>query len=319
MRYTTIHANQHTLKMAKIALGAPTFGSDISQKEAFAYLDQYAAAGGNVIDTARVYADWIANGHSASEKTIGAWLKARGNRKDMIIVTKGGHPMINTDVSRLSKTDLISDLNESLQALDVAQVDVYLLHRDDEKIPVEEIMDALHEFVSQGKVKVLGVSNWRASRILAANEYAKRAQITLLSISQIQWSYIDCRLGTWGDTTMVGMDEAEYVLYEQMDLTVMAFSAQAKGFITKAIQCAGKSLPQGIQRFDTPENRDKAKKAIYIAKAKGCTAGAISLAYLTSNPVNCIAIVGASSTQQLAETLDGADVALSKEEMKQLL
>ena len=79
-------------RVSTMALGTAAFGSLIDRDQSFAMLDAFVAAGGALIDTAHVYADWLGGERHLSEKTIGAWLKQRGRSDDVVIASKGAHP-----------------------------------------------------------------------------------------------------------------------------------------------------------------------------------------------------------------------------------
>ena len=115
-----------------IGLGTAHYGGLIPKSLAFDQMDAYVAAGGNLIDTARVYGDFVTPRTGESEKIIGLWMEERGNRKDIFLSTKGGHPPFNRmSRSRLSPREISEDLHESLEDLRCAYVDIYFLHRDD--------------------------------------------------------------------------------------------------------------------------------------------------------------------------------------------
>ena len=106
-----------------------------------AVTNRYIEMGGNVLDTAEVYAEWVPGGSHRSEEFLGRWLRKRKNRDGLILSTKGAHPRLESmDKPRMSRKDVESDLNSSLQRLGVDYVDLYWLHRDDPGTPVEEIL-----------------------------------------------------------------------------------------------------------------------------------------------------------------------------------
>ncbi|HEY5586246.1 MAG TPA: aldo/keto reductase, partial [Ruminiclostridium sp.] len=158
MKYFEISdSHQKTMKISKIIMGGVPFGTVVSKELSFKMMDKFAQQGGNTIDTARVYCEWIEGGKYASEQTIGEWVKASNNRKDIIIITKGGHHRLsNPNVSRLSREDIFEDLEISLNTLKMDYVDIYMLHRDDTKRPVSDIMDTLHSLVEQRKARAIG-------------------------------------------------------------------------------------------------------------------------------------------------------------------
>ena len=167
--------DKYEMKIPALTFGAAGFERNDCDDVYFEFLDKYVELGGWCIDTARVYCDWLENGHDSSEGVIGRWLKARNNRDKICIATKGGHPELgHMDESRLSREELTKDLEASLRVLGVDYVDIYFLHRDDPKIPVEEIMPVLNDFYESGKIHFIGVSNWTTQRIEEANKFAEK-------------------------------------------------------------------------------------------------------------------------------------------------
>ena len=123
--------NNTDLKASKLVLGSHLFGTEIDEKISFALLDRFLEAGGNIVDTASVYANWLPGEKHKSEKTLGKWLANSGRRKEMIVVTKGGHHDLETNKSRLFYKDVREDLEKSLENLRTDYIDIYYLHKDD--------------------------------------------------------------------------------------------------------------------------------------------------------------------------------------------
>ena len=135
------------LTASVLCLGTAAFGSAIDSSSSEKILETYVDAGGNVLDTAEIYAAWLPNGEHRSETFLGEWLRKRKNRDQLIVSTKGAHPRLDSmDKPRLSKPAVESDLNSSLQRLGIECIDVYWLHRDDPGTPVEEIILMLEDF-----------------------------------------------------------------------------------------------------------------------------------------------------------------------------
>ncbi len=297
------------VSLSRVILGSSYLGSDIDREASFQLLDTYYALGGRTLDTARVYAAWIPGGEGAAERTIGDWMLARGNRAEMTVITKGGHPpLADMHCSRLSRQEITADLEASLQALQTDYVDVYLLHRDDPVLPVEDIMDTLHDLVLAGKIRAIGASNWRASRIAQANAYAAAAGKTPFSLSEIQWSLAKTSPDALGDDTLVVMDAAEYAAYREMKMPVLAYSPQSKGFFSKCIAQGVGGLNQKImQRYVTPENLARLEQVKETCRKTGLSPAAVTLCYITCNPLNGFAIVGCSNPDQLRDSMTAAD------------
>src|SRR6476661_8502746 len=125
-----------------LCLGVAEIGIRQTEIEARHLLDYWIQNGGNAIDTARVYSDWIPGEKHRSERIVGDWLKAAGIREQIVLATKAGHPLFeNSSRVRLSPSELRQDLEDSLETLGTDYIDVWFLHRDDERIPVEQIID----------------------------------------------------------------------------------------------------------------------------------------------------------------------------------
>lgn len=315
MKYLNITLPKGDMEISKIILGTDYFGTTVSEETAFRLLDIFVEAGGNCVDTARVYAAWLRGGKGASEKLIGRWLKTRKNREKMIISTKGGHPPLEKmKSSRLSRKEIESDLDESLGALGVDTIDLYWLHRDSVKIPVEDIMETLAVMVAKGKVRAVGCSNWRTDRIEKANQMAKQNGLVPFCASQIQWSLAASTPEAHEDSTIVCMDEQEYKWYLNEGMPVMAYSSQAKGFFacaaTKGLKAINK---KAFDRFCTPENIARLERVKEYSAKNGLTPSAVALGYILCNNTPATAIVGCKTEEQLLDTLTAANVDLPKQ------
>jgi aryl-alcohol dehydrogenase-like predicted oxidoreductase len=177
------------LNAAVLYLGTAGFGSALDDLGSVAILDRYLEAGGNVLDTAEVYAEWVPGGSHRSEELIGRWLRGRKRREGLILSTKGAHPRIDSmHVPRMSRQEVEADLNSSLQRLSVDYVDLYWLHRDDPNRPVEEILLMLEDFRRAGKIRYAGLSNWTQPRAEAARLAAEKLSVPGFMGIQNQWS-----------------------------------------------------------------------------------------------------------------------------------
>lgn len=309
MRTAQISGSRGPITMSKIVLGASDFGSKTSPEDAFRLMDAYYAAGGRTLDTARIY------GGFTSEKIIGDWLEARGVRDEITLVTKGGHPpMGHMHTSRLSAECIREDIEASLNALRQEYVDVYFLHRDDTARPVSEIMDTLYSLVESGRVRALGASNWSLKRILEANRYAVEAGKTPFSVSQIQWSLAVCTSESWGDDTLLCMTDEEYLGYKEAGIPVMAFSSQARGLFSKYIAGGQDALKEKVIRQFLGDaslkeiNLARVEKVRRVSEQTGLSPAAISLGYLTCNPLECFPVISCSNLKQLEDSLSAADL-----------
>jgi aryl-alcohol dehydrogenase-like predicted oxidoreductase len=304
--YQTINGKK---EMSKIVMGTFTMGSVQTMEESFRILDRYIELGGRSIDTARSYNGEVINGDSKSEYTVGKWLKKSGMRKVVSLSTKGAYPELrNMHYSRLSPDCIRYDINTSLAVLDEEYVDLYILHRDDEKVPVGEIMDALHECVKAGMTTALGASNWTTERIEEANAYAKKNGKTPFTVSQIQWNMAYVTRDMMPDDTMLPMLPRDYEWYKKNGFPVMAYSSQAVGFFSIYPKRGEAGLIPRGKMYATPTNIKRSKLVDEICAQLGLTPAQLCIAYLTNNAVDGYAIVGCANVAELEDTLSAADL-----------
>lgn len=309
MKTGKIKCTDGYLDISKMILGAGSFGSELPKDLSFEMMDRYFQVGGRAIDTGRIYMAWVHNGASKSEKTVGEWIRSRGVRNQITLITKGGHPEFrNITYSRLAPECIEYDINTSLAVLGVDYVDTYFLHRDDENIPVGEIMDVMDQLIKDGLTRSIGASNWSIKRILEANRYAIEHGKTPFTVSQIQWNMAECKREDLLDKTCLCMTKEEYEGYRNTDIPVMAYSPQAVGFFSKYLISGEKNLSARARVFLTEENIKRAKKVDEICKKIGCTPAALCIAFITCNPVDGYAIIGNSSMHQMEDTLTALDL-----------
>jgi aryl-alcohol dehydrogenase-like predicted oxidoreductase len=280
-------------------------------------LNEFVAQGGNFIDTAHVYSNWIPGEICRSEKLIGRWLKSTGSRDRVVLGTKGAHPELATmHISRLSPAEITQDLNESLEYLQTDYIDIYWLHRDDVSIPVAGILETLNEQVKAGKIRYFGCSNWKASRIQEALDYAASKGIHGFVANQPLWSLAAPNLDKAPDKTLVAMDDDGIAFHKRTNMAVLPYSSQAKGFFTKL---AASGL-DGISKADTQMyandvNNQRLGRIQKLANQHRVTVNSIVLAYLLSQPFTTIPIVGCKKLDHLHASLEAVDIRLAPEEI----
>ena len=307
-------------KVSTIALGTAAFGSLVTPNESFTMLDAFVDAGGTLIDTAHVYADWLGGERHLSEKNLGAWLKRRGNFDDVVIATKGGHPDLSSPLApRLSPADIVYDLDESLRCLGVQRIDLYYLHRDDPARPVAEIMEVLGCQVQLGKIGAIACSNWQVARIAEAQSYANAAGLPAFVASQAFWSLAIANPGAFAaDHALI--DDAALHFYAAQSMPVVAYTSQARGFFSKAARDGIDRLNPDLRAaFENAENLARLDRAKVLALQLGVPVSAIVLAYLTSQTVIGIPVIGPMSMAQLQDSLGAADLTLTIEQVRFLM
>ncbi|MBR6337544.1 MAG: aldo/keto reductase [Ruminococcus sp.] len=309
----TLKNDLYSLELPALVLGTANIDRQDNDEGYFEILDKYTELGGSCIDTARVYCNWVEGGDGASEQVIGRWIESRGNRSDIIIATKGGHPYFTEEetIHRLDEKSVTEDLMQSLEALKTDYTDIYMLHRDDTSKPVEEIMPYLDKFVKDGRVHILGASNWTAERIDKANKFALENGLTPFSVSQINYSLAHSSADILGDDTQVSMDMREYMWYEKNNFPVMAFSPQAKGFFSKL--AAGQSATYQLESsYATTANLARLAKVKRLSDKTGYSPAVITLAYLNSQSFPVSSVFAVSKLWQLEEDMTAQDITFDK-------
>jgi len=154
------------LAVHSLCLGTNVFGWTADESESYAVLDAYKAAGGNFVDTADGYSEWVpGNRGGESEEIIGRWMAKRGNRDSIVVATKVGS---KSDRKGLEADNVRVATEESLRRLQTDRIDLLYTHRDDEVTAPEETMGALDELVREGKVRHVAASNVAPARLEAA-------------------------------------------------------------------------------------------------------------------------------------------------------
>ncbi|MFC4811281.1 aldo/keto reductase [Paenibacillus sp. GCM10023250] len=322
MRYGIIPGTD--LNAAVVVMGTAGFGGGMTEAEAFRLFDLYVEQGGNFFDTALVYDDWLNRGRSLTEIRLGKWLKARGNRKRLVLATKGGHPELTSmHIGRLGREDLIADVDRSLSQLGTDVIDLYWLHRDDPAAPVAGIMETLDELVRSGKVRSIGCSNWTVARIREAQAYAEANGLTKFAASQPLWNMAMVNHGSIRDTTLVVMNEADKTYYERAGMAVIPFSSQANGFFggryARGREAGRQGSADAVERqYFSEGNFDRLERAQRLAAELGTTGSAIALAYLTSQPFPVFPIVGATKPDYVIDCCAAGDITLTPAQIRYL-
>jgi aryl-alcohol dehydrogenase-like predicted oxidoreductase len=313
MKYKNIPGT--VLNSSTICLGGGSFCVENAKEYSFNLMDTYFDQGGNFIDTANIYGKWLKDNSNLSEIVMGEWMHERKNRNKLIIASKGGHPNLKTmNISRLSRSEVLQDLEESLNSLQTDYIDLYWLHRDDENLPVPTIIDYLNDFVKAGKIRYFGCSNWKVERIKEALDYSKKYSLRSFVGNQMMWSLAKPNEDAFGDKSMVFMEDNCFKFHKETMLAAIPYSSQANGFFEKIN--TKKQIPlsnsvklmyynqRNMKRFD-----NILKVADYLSKSISETV----LGYLISQPFTTIPIIGCSSSDQLKQSLKAGDLILEKD------
>ena len=254
--------------------------------------------------------------YGSAEETFGMIMKKSfmPYRDELFISTKAGHDMWPGPYGEWgSRKYLMNSLNQSLKRMNLDYVDIYCLHRDDERIPVGEIVDVMDNVVKEGFARSIGVSNWSAKRLNEANEYARKHNRTPFTSSQIQWNMAHCTREDMLDKTLYFMDDEEYKLYKENKIPVMAYSPQAVGFFSKYLESGEEKLSDRAKMYCTDVNKKRAEKVRQLCEKLGCSPAALCVAYITCNPVDGYAVVSNSTMKQMEDTLTGVDLKITQD------
>ena len=308
------------LEVSRLCYGTNMLGWMIDQDGSNAILDRFAQLGGNFIDTARSYGDWMPDAPvGASERAVGTWLKTK-NRDDFVIATKGGFfdLRVGDYRNRCTPDDIAQDLEQSLEHLGVDTIDLYFLHMDNEALPVEVLIDALAGHQQGGRIRHYAASNWSAERIAAANAYAASAGKPGFAASETFWGLAVPDVAAAAQQGYQHYYEGEYEALHAAGLPIIAYAAQSGGYFTKLAKGADAVGEQLAARYANQANEKRFVAAKRLAERLGVTINEIALAYLLNQPHQTVPIFGGSSPEQVSESAKAAKLTLSPEELADL-
>ena len=318
MMLSKVKLNNTDLSVSRLCYGTNMLGWMLDQGKSNAILDTFAGLGGNFIDTARSYGDWIPDAPTgASERAVGAWLKTR-NRDDFVIATKGGFfdMRVGDYRNRVTPDDISVDLGQSLDHLGVDRIDLYFLHTDNPESPVEPIIDALITHREAGRIRHFAASNWAADRIRAANAYAASIGKEGFVASETFWGLALPDVAAAAQQGYVHYYEGEYEGLHAAGLPIIAYAAQSGGYFSKL--AAGPVGDQLAARYANPANQRRLAVAQDLAQKHGVSINEIVLSYLLSQPNQTIAIFGGSSPEQVIASAKADSLMLTSEELAAL-
>jgi len=323
------------LETGIFSLGTMTFGTQTPEADAHRQLDMAVEAGINLIDTAELYPVNPIKAETCgdSEAIIGTWLEASGKRDDVLIASKvaGSGAKAIRDGAPISPKTIAVAVEASLKRLKTDVIDLYQLHwpnrgsyhfRQNWKYDpagqdgaaaldhIREVLQALGALVDAGKIRHIGLSNesaWGTTQFLRVAE-----ESGLPRVATIQNEYsLMCR--------HYDLDLAELSHHE--DVGLLAFSPLATGLLTG--KYSGDTIPQGSRRSLNPDLGGRmsntslavADEYVTLARDHGLDPVHMALAFCTRRPFTAAAIVGATTSGQLAHLLEGADLELDEDVM----
>ena len=283
--------------------------------ESFALLDGVLELGGTTFDTAHGY------GNGDVERTMGRWMKARGNRDQVVILGKGAHH--NQDRQRVTPYDITADLHDSLARMQTDYIDLYVLHRDDPSQPVGPIVETLNEHKAAGKIHAFGGSNWSTVRLQEANAFAQTHGLTPFVVSSPNFSLAVQRKAPWPNCVSISGPEAaeERAWYADHNTPLFTWSSLAGGFFS------GRFNRDNLDSFDTyldklcvecyctEANFQRLDRVRELADERGLTIPQVATAYVMSYPLNIFPLVGCNTAQEFKANLEASEMRLTPAEI----
>ena len=314
MRYRQLGASG--VRVSVLTMGTMTFGGtggfasvgSTGVEEARRQVDRCLEAGVNLIDTANVYSDGV------SEEIVGQVLD--GRRDEVLVATKARMPMgEGPNDAGLSRHHLIRECEASLRRLRTDRIDLYQVHEWDGQTPLSETLEALDDLVRAGKVRYVGCSNYAGWQLMKALGVADQRRLTRFVSQQIHYT-LQAR-------------EAEYELVPvavDQGLGILVWSPLAGGLLSGKYRRdqPGPETSRLLSGWDEPPVRDQDKLydvvevVVEVAKGRGVSPAQVALAWLLHRPAVTTVIIGARTSEQLADNLGAADLTLDEEELARL-
>lgn len=289
------------LSICPIGFGTVNAGTTWGNDDNFEIIEKYIELGGNLIDCARVYTD------GRAEEVLGRWITKRGKRDDLVIITKGGHPLFESmNVSRMSREEMEADLNTSLKALCVDTIDIYFYHRDDLSQPVSDLIELMESFVRDGKIRYYACSNWTTERMKEADEYCKEKGYRGFIANQMLFNMAAETMKPFPDKTMVAMDDKMFEYHKTSKNLAMPYFGVCSGFF-HILDAKGEEAVKNSPYY-TKENLELAKKINSLRKKYNATISQILLGFFFQKGVDICPLAGADNEQQLLEVMGTFDI-----------
>jgi aryl-alcohol dehydrogenase-like predicted oxidoreductase len=280
-------------------------GWTIDQAQSFQILDAFVAAGGNFIDTADVYSIWVP-GHQGgeSETILGNWLKQRHNRDQVIVATKVGMDMREKGKG-LSRQHIQQSVEDSLKRLQTDYIDLYQSHQDDENTSLEETLATYANLMDQGKIRVIGASNYSATRLAEALQVSQQQGYPRYESLQPLYNLYD----------RAAFERDLEPLCQQEEMGVISYFSLASGFLSGKYRSkqdlAGRSRGNMVEKYLNHRGLQILDALDEVAKQYQATPTAVALAWLIARPSITAPIVSATTLEQLNEVIKATELQLT--------
>ena len=300
------------LEIMPLVLGGNVFGWTADESATFRILDAFVEAGGNLIDTADVYSRWVTgNKGGESETLLGKWLRQSGKRDRVLIATKVGSDM-GPYGKGLSKVHIIRSVEDSLKRLQTNVIDLYQSHRDDPGTPIEETLETYALLIKQGKIRVIGASNFSNLRLRASLDISANKGYPAYQSLQPRYNLYD----------RSDFETDLEPLCREKGMGVITYSSLASGFLTGKYRTKSDLLKsirgQGMGLYLNDRGLRILAELDLVAKEYNATPAAVALAWLMARPGITAPIASATSVEQLKNLMAATELTLERSAIEKL-
>ncbi len=289
-------------KISRLVMGVDN-QPDLAQ--ASAIFDHFFSRGGNTFDTGYIYGGGVLEGR------VGRWIRNRGIREEVVMITKGAH------TPHCDPESLTRQLLESLERQGTDYADLYLMHRDNPAVPVGEFVDVLDEHYRAGRVKVYGASNWTPARFDEANAYAAANGRQPFSVLSDHFGLAQAYDVPWDGCVHV-TDPASKAWLEERRVPLFPWSSQARGFFTGRARPEDRSDAELVRCYYSDDNFERLGRAAKLGAERGVDATAIALAFVLNQTFPTFALFGPRTIAEARSSMAGLDVELNQDELRWL-
>jgi len=269
---------------------------------ASAMFDAFFEIGGTTFDTAYIY------GGGYIEKLFGQWVRNRGVREDVVVITKGAH------TPHCDPESITRQLEESLERQGTDYADLYMMHRDNPEIPVGEFVDVMDEHLRAGRIRAYGGSNWTPERVGEANAYARANGRTGFTGVSNHFGLAEALDVPWAGCVHATDAESKAWL-EERGIALLPWSSQARGFFTGRARPEDRSDAELVRCYYSDENFERLARAEQLGIERGVPATAIALAFVLHQKFPTFALFGPRSIAEMRSSTLGLGVELTENEM----
>jgi aryl-alcohol dehydrogenase-like predicted oxidoreductase len=286
-------------EVSVVGLGTNNFGGRIDYDQSLAVIDAALDAGITLFDTADTYGD--------SEEYIGRALEGRRDR--VVLATKFGKPLDDApNLPRGSREYIRWAVERSLRRLRTDVIDVYQMHEPDDRTPIEETLDALHELVQEGSVRHLGSSNFSAQQIEEADRVARERGSTRFVAAQNHYSLVER-----------GIEDDVLPVCERLGIGMLPYFPLASGLLTGKYTHGVEATEGRLAGREIPEERWSRLEALQrFAEERGMPLLAVAIGGLLAMPAIASVIAGATKPEQVRATVAAGEWEPSPEELAAL-